>query len=65
MEEKEFIRNGRLFFYIKNRNGGIAMSRKWTKQSAEEYIRKCKEKGLTYWSAVDFLKKHRVMYSII
>ena len=29
------------------------MSRKWTKQTAEEYIKKCKEKGLTYWSAVD------------
>lgn len=29
--------------------------RKWTKQSAEEYIKKCREKGLTYWSAKDFL----------
>lgn len=28
--------------------------RRWTKQTAQEYIKKCKEKGLTYWSAVDF-----------
>ena len=41
------------------------MSRKWTKQSAEEYIKKCKEKGLKYWSAMDFLKKHKTMYTII
>lgn len=39
--------------------------RKWTKQSAEEYIKKCKEKGLTYWSAKDFLKNHKTMHSII
>ena len=31
--------------------------RKWTKESAEAYIEKAKEKGLTYWSAVDYLKK--------
>ena len=41
------------------------MSKKWTKQKAEEYIRKSKEKGLTYWSAVDFLKHHKTMHSII
>lgn len=41
------------------------MPRKWTKQSAEGYIKKCKEKGLKYWSAMDFLKKHKTMYSII
>lgn len=39
--------------------------RKWTKESAEAYIKKTKEKGLTYWSAVDFLKHHTTMYSII
>ena len=39
--------------------------RKWTKQSAMEYIKKAKEKGLTYWSAVDFLKHHKTMRSII
>ena len=39
--------------------------RKWTKQTAEEYIRKAKEKGLTYWSAVDYLKHHIMMSSII
>lgn len=31
--------------------------RKWTKESAEAYIEKAKEKGLTYWSAMDYLKK--------
>lgn len=41
------------------------MKRKWTKESAERYIAKAKEKGLTYWSAKDFLKNHRTMYSII
>lgn len=39
--------------------------RRWTKQSAEEYIKKCKEKGLKYWSAKDFLKNHRTMHAII
>ena len=45
------------------------MKRKWTKQSAEEYTEKIKKnkanKGLTYWSAIDYLKHHRTMYSII
>lgn len=41
------------------------MGRKWTKQTATEYIKKSKEKGLTYWSAMDFLKKHKTMYPII
>lgn len=41
------------------------MSRKWTKQTAEEYIKKCKEKGLKYWSAKDFLRNHRTMNPII
>lgn len=41
------------------------MKRKWTKESAERYIAKAKEKGLTYWSAKDFLKNHRIMHSII
>lgn len=44
---------------------GAREMRKWTKQTAEEYIRKAKEKGLTYWSAVDYLKHHRMMSSII
>lgn len=39
--------------------------KKWTKQSAEEYIKKSKEKGLKYWSAVDFLKHHKTMNAII
>ena len=41
------------------------MKRKWTKQSAEKYIAKATQKGLTYWSAMDFLKHHKSMYSII
>ena len=44
---------------------GLIKMRKWTKQSAMEYIKKAKEKGLTYWSAVDFLKHHKTMRSII
>ena len=42
--------------------------KKWTKKEAEEYIKKAevgKNKGLTYWSAKDFLKHHRIMNSII
>ena len=34
------------------------MKRKWTRASAEAYIERAKEKGLTYWSAYDYLKKH-------
>lgn len=41
------------------------MARKWTRQSAENYIKDAKEKGLTYWSATDYLKHHRTMHSII
>ena len=41
------------------------MKKNWTKQSAEQYIKKATQKGLTYWSAVDFLKHHKSMYSII
>lgn len=41
------------------------MKRKWTKESAERYIAKAKEKGLTCWSARDFIKNHRTMHSII
>ena len=41
------------------------MKRKWTKETAEKYIAKAKEKGLTYWSAKDFLKNHRIMHAII
>lgn len=41
------------------------MKRKWTKQTATEYITKCKEKGLTYWSAMDYLKNHKTMHAII
>ena len=41
------------------------MKRKWTKQSAAEYIKNAKQKGLTYWSAKDYLKHHKTMSSII
>ena len=41
------------------------MKRKWTKESAEKYIKTAKQKGLTYWRAKDFWKNHRTMYSII
>lgn len=41
------------------------MARKWTKQSAEKFIEEAKQKGLTYWSAVDFLKHHKTMHSIL
>lgn len=43
--------------------------RKWTKEKAWQYIdrvEKRKEtKGLTCWSALDYLKKHKTMHSII
>lgn len=41
------------------------MKRKWTKESAERYIKTAKEKGLKYWSAKDFLRNHRTMHSTI
>lgn len=41
------------------------MKRKWTKENAERYIKTAKQKGLTYWSAKDFLRNHRTMHSII
>ncbi len=34
------------------------MKRKWTRASAEAYLERAKEKGLTYWSAYDYLKNH-------
>ena len=39
------------------------MKRNWTKESAEKYIKNTKEKGLTYWSAMDYLKHHKTMGS--
>lgn len=39
--------------------------RKWTKQTAENYKKTSKQKDLTYWSAKDYLKHHKTMYSII
>jgi len=29
----------------------------WTKESAQEFIKKNQTKGLRYWSAADYLKK--------
>ena len=41
----------------------------WSKETAKKYIEKIdkakSKRGLTYWSAVDYLKHHRTMYSII
>lgn len=34
--------------------------KRWTKQTASQYIKKAKQKGLTYWSAVDYLKHHKI-----
>ncbi len=39
--------------------------RKWTVETAKKFTNNAKIKGLTYWSAVDFLKHHRIMHSII
>ena len=50
---------------IINQKGERKMKMKWTKQKAEENIKKCKEKGLKYWSAKDYLKNHKTMTSII
>ncbi len=41
------------------------MKRKWTKSEAEKYIKNAKVKGLTYLSAIDYLKHHKTMSSII
>lgn len=45
------------------------MTTKWTRQSATAYIEKIEktkgQKGLTYWSAKDYLKSHKTMHSII
>lgn len=54
--------SGKFFFHGKEIK---RMKRKWTKQSAQEYIKTAKIKGLTYWSAMDYLKHHKRMYSII
>ena len=41
----------------------------WSKETAKKYIEKIdkakSKRGLTYWSAIDYLKHHRTMYSII
>ena len=39
--------------------------RKWTKETAEKYIKQAKQKRLTYWSAIDYLKHHKTMRPII
>ena len=41
------------------------MARKWTKQSAEKYVKEAKVKGLTYLSAMDYLKNYKTMGAII
>ena len=37
----------------------------YNKQCISAMLRKCKDKGLKYWSAKDFLKNHRTMTPII
>lgn len=43
--------------------------KKWTKETAGRYVTKIDKskgtRGLTYWSARDYLKNHRTMHSII
>ncbi len=47
------------------------MKRKWTNESAENYIKQVENgkhpKGMKYLSALDFLKNHKILskYSII
>ncbi len=41
------------------------MKRNWTKSEAEKYIKNAKAKGLTYLSAMDYLKHHKAMSSTI
>lgn len=49
----------------KNFKSEVRKMRKWTKETAENYIRTAKTKGLTYLSAKDYLKHHRTMHSMI
>lgn len=55
-------------FFLLCQERGVEM-KKWTRQTAEEYIAKIDKNkgktGLKYWSAVDYLKHHRTMCSII
>lgn len=39
--------------------------KKWTKETATQYLKNAKQKGLTYWSAIDYLKNHKTLYTII
>lgn len=47
------------------------MKRKWTNETAEEYIKKVElgkeQKGMKYLSAIDYLKNHKRLskYSIL
>lgn len=51
--------------------GGVKMARIWTKEKAEKYVneitktKKDGQYGLKFWSAIDYLKKHKTMHSII
>lgn len=33
--------------------------KKWTYETATQYVKRAKEKGLTYLSAMDYLKNHK------
>lgn len=43
--------------------------KKWTNEAAKRYTTRIDKvkgiRGLTYWSAKDYLKNHRTMHSII
>lgn len=43
--------------------------KRWTRESAERYITRIDKakgiRGLSYWSAVDYLRNHRTMHSIV
>ena len=38
--------------------------REWTIESAKDFIKKNKQKGLKYWSAYDFLKRSGIITEI-
>ena len=52
-------------FLINKNKMEVIIMKKWTKQTAQEYIKTAKQKGLTYWSAIDYLNHHKTIYSII
>ena len=64
IDSKKQSLSNKIGSFIMQKKGEINM-RKWTKETALTYIKHAKEKGLTYWSAVDYLKHHKTMHSIV